>query len=204
MFDLLDSTFAQPTPAVLFLSLPLVAISEFGLPISIFLESILLFSGYKISQGHLIYLFVTIFTIIGSLIGATILYLLSKSFGERILNRYKFFNEKRTEVEKRIKKYSRWESLAITLLRLTPGLYVPTTIASGILDINYWKFISGVFFSGVVYNLVFLTLGVVIGKNVRHLTPILSFDLNLALNILAIPVFLIFLIIYLRDGKNRH
>lgn len=174
----------------LIISVPIIAISEFGLPIPVFLESILLFAGFKISQGHISYALTGLFTLIGSIIGASLLYFLSIFFGDKILSHYKYFQERRQKIEATLAKYSSWEVFMIGLLRLTPAL-VPTTLAAGILEISYWKFLTGVAISGLVYNLVFITLGIFLGKNAPVIAANRSLFFKIAFPLIIIPILLI-------------
>jgi len=201
--EILDFLLNQGTAQILILSIPIIAISEFGLPVPVFLESILLFAGFKISQGQIIYFLATLFTLVGSSLGASILYLLAIFFGDEILSRYKFFSQKREKIEKTISKYGGWEVFTMSILRLTPAL-VPTTLAAGFLKINYWKFFTSVIISALIYNLVFITLGVILGKNATLIASNISLIFEITLLIIIVPV-LIFLGIKVRElNKNRN
>jgi membrane protein DedA with SNARE-associated domain len=186
-----------------FLAVPLIALGEFGLPLPIFVESALLYAGFQISQGHYIYFFAPLLTILGSSIGGSLLYLLSNLFGDKILGRYKIFKERRRRVEETLKKYKGWEVWGVTLLRLTPGFLIPTTIAAGILEVSYFKFLAGVVLSGLVYNLIFLTLGIVLGKNISLITPHTSLLLKIGLFLAGVAIAVIFLLWLTSANKSK-
>ena len=186
-----------------FLAVPLIALGEFGLPLPIFLESALLYAGFKISQGDLIYFFAPLLTIFGSALGASVLYLLSDLFGDKILARYKIFNERRGRIEKTLNKYKDWEVWGVTILRLTPGFLIPTTIAAGILEVSYFKFLGGVILSGLVYNLIFLTLGIILGKNISLITPYTSLLLKIGLFLAGIVIAVVLFLWLTNANKSK-
>jgi len=185
------------------LAVPLIALGEFGLPLPIFVESALLYSGFQVSQGHYIYFLAPLLTVLGSSIGGSLLYLLSDLFGDKILSRYKIFKERRKRVEETLNKYKDWEVWGVTILRLTPGFLIPTTIAAGILEVNYFKFLAGVVLSGLVYNLIFLTLGVILGKNISLITPYTSLLLKIGLFLVGVVVAVVLLLWLTSTNKSK-
>jgi len=193
-----DFILNQGAPTILLLSIPATAVGEFGLIIPILLESILLLAGFKIAQGNFAFLSVTIFTLIGSLVGASGFYFLSKLLGGKVLSRYKFFKKKRKEVEEKLAKYAGWEPIGIGILRLTPGLLIPTTIGSGILEIPYWKFAIGVIISVLVYNVIFISLGFLLGTK----APFLAANVFIIIKILAFGILATVLFLLWRFGKK--
>lgn len=201
--NLLQFFLNQPRAELFVLMIPVLAIGELGLPFPVFLESILLFAGFKISQGQFIYFLVVLFSLVGSGLGATALYLLSRFFGEKVLAHYQFFRERRESVEITINKYRRWEPLTIAGLRLTPGLLLPASIASGILEISYWNFLAGVAISTLVYNLIFLSLGIIIGKNAHHLAANISFIFKLIFLVIAALIVLFLLWRFARPRRQE-
>jgi membrane protein DedA with SNARE-associated domain len=203
LHHLIDLILNQSAFTLLLLSIPASAIGEFGLIIPILLESILLFAGFKISQGDNIFFLVTIFTLIGSLSGASAFYLVSKLLGDRVLSKYKFFSRKREEIEARLDKYSGWEPLGVGILRLTPGLLIPTTIGAGILEIPYWKFAIGVIISGLVYNVIFISLGFLLGTKPPFLATNLFIFFKVFVLILTLLIFFFLWKIVQKKWKSK-
>jgi membrane protein DedA with SNARE-associated domain len=194
----------QNHAAFFILVVPVIAVGEFGLIVPIFLESILLYAGFKISQGSLSYFFVVIPSLLGSVLGSSCLFYLSRLFGEKILIRFKFFVRRREQIESKIKNHTRWEPLTVTILRLTPGLFVPTTIFAGILDIAFGNFLAGVVAADLIYNLIFLSLGIILGKNAPLIASHLSFTIGLTLLVITIPaIFILYKYLVAPDRSNK-
>jgi len=90
----------------------------------------------------------------------------------------------------------------MSILRLTPAL-VPTTLAAGFLKINYWKFFTSVIISALIYNLVFIALGIILGKNATLIASNISLIFEITLLIIIVPV-LILLGLKVRElNKNK-
>lgn len=189
-------------PLLFLLVVPVVVISEFGMPFPIFQETVLVFAGYKVAGGSFLHLYLILLTIFGSLIGSSMLYFLSKYFGEKVLSRYGFYRTTRDQIETSLVRYKKWEAFTIAGLRLIPGLYIPTTIVSGLLEIPYAKFATGVLISLLIYNLIFFAIGYFGGRNFDQIEK-LSLEVKLILFLAAVIVLTLIIRFFIdRKAKN--
>ncbi len=59
--------------------------------------------------------------------------------------------------------------LAIAIARLTPGLLLPATVASGAMAVGYVHFVLGILISSLIADLILIASGVAMGLGVKFL-----------------------------------
>jgi len=179
----------------------LLLLEEAGIPLPIPGDVYLAFMGYQVSQGKIPYLVAFLMILFSVLVGSSILYFISKRWGNQIILRvgkYIHLNEHKVLiVEKYFKRYG---ILVIIFGRHIPGFRVPVTFFAGISGVPYTTFILSTFISVVFWIALYLSIGEKLGKKVLHL-----FHTNpYAYLLFSIP-FLIFIVsmLYVRF-KNRN
>lgn len=145
----------------------LLIFNEIGLPLPIVYESLLLFSGYKISRGYPGFLLTSVFGALGSAIGASLVFAFFYLFGEGLLHS-KFLYKYHEKVKLVKKELLKREIMAVALARLTPGLVGLAGVAAGALRLNYFKFLVGVLASNLVWAAVMITAGYFFGETSQH------------------------------------
>ena len=166
----------------------LLIFNEVGLPLPIVYETLLLYTGYKLSRGNPGYIPTAVFGAFGSAVGASLVFMFFYIFGESLLGS-KFFVKHMEKVGVLKKELHKRAILAVTLGRLTPGLVGLTGVAAGILRINYLKFVAGVLVSNLVWAAVMVTAGFFFGETSERfsgrITAIIGF-VSLAIFLLVV------------------
>lgn len=146
----------------------LLFIEEAGIPLPINGDIILAYTGYKLSlnpSGPGIWQ--AFFAAqVAALVGATILFYLSKRWGQVVLLKLgKFIFLKEEQIRKAERLFARWGILAIIVGRHIPGLRVPITIFAATSGIKYLTFILSTFVSTSIWILFYLIAGKRIGAH---------------------------------------
>lgn len=141
----------------------LLIFNEIGLPLPIVYETLLLFTGYKLSRGQPGYLATAVFGAFGSAVGASLVFLFFYVFGGSLL-KSRFWQSREQKMAVLKKELAKREVLAVTLSRLTPGLVGLTGVAAGVLRLNYLKFVAGVLTSNLVWAVVMVSAGYFFGE----------------------------------------
>ncbi len=158
--------------------------------------------GYQITQGRITYLAAFLLLLIAILAGSTVLYYLSKRWGNQIIlkiGKHIHVNEKKIlQVERYFKKYGLW---VIIFGKHVPGLRIPITFFAGISGIPYRMFILSTFLSVIFWIAFYLSLGERLGKRVLNL-----FHANLYSYLLFSIPFLFFIgsIVYVQIKERKH
>lgn len=164
----------------------LLIFNEVGLPLPIVYETILLYAGFKLSRGQSGFLTTAVFGAFGSMVGASLVFIFFYIFGDKIL-RSRFLRSHLNKVQALKKELGKREILAVAFARLTPGLINLAGAASGVLHLNYFKFLTGVLFSNLVWAVVMMTAGFFFGEASVYL----SGKVATVLGVISLVVFLI-------------
>lgn len=163
----------------------LLIFNEIGLPLPIVYETLLLYTGYRLSQGQGGFLLTALFGVFGSALGASLVFLFFYIFGAKIL-RSRFLRSRLDKIKALKKELEKREILAVAFGRLTPGLVNITGATAGALRLSYFKFILGVLLSNLVWAVVMITAGYFFGEA----SVFLSGKVTIALGIISLVVFL--------------
>ncbi len=129
------------------------ALTDIGFPLLLSLEIFLMFASYYIGPLSL-----QVFLIIGMLLlgresGAAILYWISRMAGDPFLHwlrrHFPWFLRGLNHLKARVQKRT---TLAVVLVRLTPGFLQVPSIVCGSLRLSYIKFVIGVAISSLIYD----------------------------------------------------
>ena len=155
--------------AALFLVL---ALGEFGIPFPFVLQGVLFFIGYQISQGSVQFIPLVVILLLGRQFGSAFVYWMARFSGNSFVGWFeKRFRLVRNELDKLKSRLHSRAPLAIAVGRLTPGLLVPTSLASGAIALRYEYFALGVVLSTVIWDGTFIVSGFLIGNGVQYLSP---------------------------------
>lgn len=168
----------------------LLIFNEIGLPLPIVYETILLYAGFKLSRGQTGFLTTAVFGAFGSMVGASLVFIIFYIFGDRIL-KSRFLRSHLNKVQALKNELGKREILAVAFGRLTPGLINLAGAAAGVLHLNYFKFILGVLLSNLVWAAVMMTAGFFFGEASVYLSGKLA-------TLLGLISLLVFLFIFKR------
>lgn len=152
-------------------------LGEAGLPFPWVSQGVLFYFGYLVARGSTHLLLPLLAAVLaGSLGGSAALYFLARRWGSPLLLRYgRHLRLKPESLDRAGERLGgRMGFLSVAIGRLTPGLLVPTSLASGLLRLPFRLFVAGVVLSEVAWNGAFLTLGAVAGRHVTQLDAIMS------------------------------
>lgn len=150
----------------------LLFVEEAGIPLPVNGDIILAYTGYRIStntSGPGIWQ-AFIAAQIAALAGATILFFLSRRWGQVLvlkLGKFVFLKEKQIKQAERL--FARFGILAIIVGRHIPGLRIPVTIFAATSGVRYRTFIVSTFISTSVWILFYLVVGKRVGASLHDL-----------------------------------
>lgn len=179
----------------------LVVLEEIGIPLPLPGDVMVIsYMGYKTTTGEISYAAAFILLLICLLVGASILFALSRKYGEKIvlkLGKYLDLDEHKLKyIEAKFRKYGIW---VIIVGRHIPGFRIPVTIFSGIAKISYKKFISATFVSIIFQIPFYLALGQKLGPKASRM-----FHGNYLYSLLGfIPLIVLGFMYYLFLAKRR-
>lgn len=183
------------TPALL------IILDEAGVPLPVPGDFTTIYMGYQVSKGELSYAVAFLFPILMSIIGSSILYFLSRRYGERLIRRFgKHLNLDEKRLKHLEKQFDKWGIWAIVFGRHIPGVRIPITIFAGLSGISYIKFVLSTVFSTAVGVAFYLWIGQRLGpKTIRLLHGHPRYYL---VTFIPITITLLFLL-FLRYHRNR-
>jgi membrane protein DedA with SNARE-associated domain len=170
----------------------LLFMDESGIPLPIPGEAYITYVGYEVSRGQLSYILAFLMLLASVLLGASILYFVSRRWGRKLvlkIGKYIHVDEKRlTIVEGKFKKYGFW---VIIFGRHIPGFRIPITIFSGISGVPYTTFIVSTFISVVFWIALYLSVGEKVGIKVVkhfHISPLYFLILSIPFILFVISI----------------
>ena len=170
----------------------------FGLPIPD--ETILAFIGFLISKQYFHPVPAIITAFLGSICGITLNYLVGRSLGLPLLQKYgKYVQvtpEKLDQAHHWFEKYGKWSLFGGYFL---PGVRHLTAFSAGVSGLEYRYFAPFAYSGGFLWVLTFLTLGYWVGEEWRKIMP----TIEAYLWILAVAVVVLGLLIYLVQKIRR-
>lgn len=146
----------------------LLFVEEMGIPIIMPGDAILGYVGYKLSLSHNASEFWPAFIVaqVSILGGATILFFLSRRWGQLILTKlaqFVFISEKQVARAERL--FAKQSVLAIIVGRHIPGLRIIVTVLAGTSGVKYLTFAASTFVSATAWILIFISIGKKLGTD---------------------------------------
>lgn len=169
----------------------------FGLPLPE--DVVLVTGGILASKGVTEFWITFMVTMLGVLMGDSIIFLIGKTYGERIKKTRFFRIFISPERDKKIKeKYDKYGSGIIFVARFMPGLRMPIFLSTGIYGAPYLKFLSLDGFAALISVPVWIYVGEIFGNNLEALDQkIKSLQFGIY-GVLAAAILLLFLFLYLK------
>lgn len=181
----------------------LLILEEMGVPLP-FADIVIAYTGYQVAVGKIPYLSAYLILLIADVAGATFLYLLSRRYGKKIIDKFGRFidldQEKLDSFEGFFRKYG---PIAIIIGRHIYGFKVPITLFSGISKMRYITFCLSVIISDSFWIPFYLQIGKKLGPRTIRLFNLYHFNhwyylfLLVPLALALLPFFL------MRKGKKK-
>lgn len=145
-----------------------ILIEEIGVPLPIPGDALLLYLGIQSNQGQANIWLVLLVTCLGTLIATTILFLFSRAVGRPFLLKHEKYlrfihvtSKDIDSLEHYMHQHGTW---ILIIARITPGLRILGTVAAGLLDVSYRKFIAATMAGTVIWTLFYFGLGSYLGE----------------------------------------
>lgn len=152
----------------------LILLEEAGIPLPVPGDGLMMFAGYRASEGRLSFPLAFVFLESGTIVGASILRWIGRWGGRPLVHRYGHYVHLD---EHRLVQAEQWfdrhGALAVLLGRVVPGLRIPTSLMSGIFDIPYRVFLPYMALGSSLYILFFMLLGWGLGEEAAKMAILL-------------------------------
>jgi membrane protein DedA with SNARE-associated domain len=156
----IESAFGPGNISGLIVLALLAAITDIGVPVPFFLDTVLMLAAYHAGVNYAPVFFIVLALFIGRQAGSGALYLVSRFLGKGFINWLKRrFPSIGNRLDSAKLGKSRWTPLAVVTGRLTPGLLQITTVASGSICLRYDYFALAVATSSLIYDFILILLG---------------------------------------------
>jgi membrane protein DedA with SNARE-associated domain len=166
----------------------------FGLPIPD--ETILAFVGYLVFKGYFHPLPTIVTAFLGSICGITLTYLVGRTLGLPLLERYgKYLQvtpERFAQAHHWFEKYGKWSLFGGYFL---PGVRHLTAFSAGVSGLEYRPFALFAYSGGLLWVAAFLTLGYLVGDEWHKVMRQIHFYLVMlvsAIFVLGLTAFLVY------------
>ena len=170
-------------------------------------ELILLFGGFMTTYTKLNIIGMIISSTLGSLIGALLLYKIGTIFSKEKLKILisgklgKVLNLKNSDIDNANKWFTNEGKKTVFFGRFIPLIRSIISIPAGINKMNISKFITYTLLGSVIWNLVLIILGHIVGRNWKAILKI--FKLYSRFSLLLLFILLIILITKLSKNKSK-
>ena len=170
-------------------------------------EVILLFSGFMTTYTSLNVLGMTISSTLASVLGALILYKIGNFFNKETLKRLihtrlgKFLRINDNDIDSSFNYFQTKGEKAIFFCRFIPLIRSLISVPAGINKMNITKFTIYTTLGSLIWNIVLITLGHIVGNNWKSILKI--FDLYSIYAVVIIFIILIILIIKFYKKKLK-
>lgn len=171
------------------------ALTEIGVPFPFIIDGALFITSFDYGLISLRVLFVIIALTLGRIAGGTVIFWLSRFVGDAFVN----WLGKRLPKLKIVERIAwlnarlrRRAIMAVAILRLTPGLLTPSSVAARYCGMRYYQFVLGIILASVIADgaLVIVGFAAKYGLNFFGFTPS-PVETVLALVVLLISVWFV-------------
>ena len=171
-------------------------------------EVVLLFGGFMTTYSKLNIIGMTIFSTIGSVIGAIVLYYIGKLLNKERLKKIvsgkigKILCLKASDIEKADKWFDTKRNKTVFFCRFSPVVRSLISIPAGMSEMAMGKFLIYTTTGSLIWNAVLLFVGSKMGENWKKIETLISRYSHIILIILII-VFLVIIIYHFSKRKKK-
>ncbi len=161
-----------------------VGIEEAGVPFPVPADTAIFFMGIQVFRGEANPFAVVAIVVIAATIGASFLYWVSRLVGPRVIDRFGGALHITPERHARAERlFHRYQVPAIVIGRLIPGFRVVITVVAGVARGNFLVFLPSAAFSALIWALIYMTLGWVLGSESQQVVAAVRADPRLGFGI---------------------
>lgn len=126
--------------------------------------------GFLVSQGHMSFTTALAVSVLGSVVGMTISYVLGRYFGLPLVNRFgSKVGIKNDHLEKVHEWYQKYGPFVLTIGYFLPGIRHVTAFSAGMSRLRISRFAVYAYSGGFIWVLTFISLGRLLGVHWRTL-----------------------------------
>jgi membrane protein DedA with SNARE-associated domain len=137
---------------------------EGGIPLPIPGDLFIAAMGFLAHQGRASFAPTAAVVTTATVIGATVLYLVSRHAGRpllvKVMRRFGFTEAREQRLEGWLTRHG---ATAVVVGRLVPGLRIVMTVVAGVLRLRHRTFVVGTFFAGLLWSTIYFWLGWALG-----------------------------------------
>lgn len=149
-----------------------ILVEEAGIPLPVPGDLFILSMGVLAARGGASFLPTLAIVTVATLLGASVLYLVSRHAGGpllvRIARRFGYTAAREARLEAWV---ARQGALAVVVGRLVPGLRIVMTVVAGALRLPAPTFLAGTLVAGLVWATLYFWLGFALGAGLESLAP---------------------------------
>lgn len=150
--------------------LGILGIEEAGVPLPIPGDLLLVFAGFQISSSNLEISTAYLSSIVGVVVGSSLLFFLGKFGGRPLVIKYgKYILLPHSRLEKIESWFLKRGKKAVVIGRFVPGLRVFISAVAGILELKYAYFLPQILVASTIWILAFIGLGYALGEKWHNL-----------------------------------
>lgn len=170
-------------------------------------EIVMPFTGFAAAQGKLDLFWAIIFGALGSLTGATILYLIARLVSDESLNRFidkhgGWLTVEREELDRARNWFNKYSSSVVTFARLIPAVRSLISIPAGVAKMNLGRFLIFSALGTVVWTTFLTVAGYMLGSNYSSVEGPIAIATDIII-ILAVVIYIYRIVRYYNRKKNR-
>jgi membrane protein DedA with SNARE-associated domain len=152
--------------------LGLLTVEESGVPVPVPGDVVMMYAGYRVHLGLLIWYQVLLCGVVATLVGSCILYNVGRRGGRPLLKKYGRFLHLSDGRQARIERWlGRYGGLAVFAGRLVPGMRCSSSFVAGTFGVRFPTFVVATAASALVWWSIFLYLGSQLG---RRFAPVIE------------------------------
>ena len=185
----------------------LIGVEEAGVPLPLPGDLAIVFMGYQVSLGRANPFWVVASTIVSATAGASVLYWIARYLGGRIVDRFgRFIRLDAERLEKVERWFERYGAPVIIIGRLIPGLRIAVAVASGVVQVPFWKFALYTSISAAIWAGIYMGIGWALGtqyQNVSEAVHRITGDPILVSGVVVAVAVLVGLVVFWRVRRGR-
>lgn len=146
----------------------MILIEELGVFLPFPGDAALLLFGVWSRQGRVDFLTTLIMVCVATLVGASILYGVSRWVGRLLIEKYshilRYFHITQENIDLIERWMARYGWAALIIARVTPGLRIVGTVGAGVLNVPYRIFLPATMAGTVLWTAIYYSLGSILGR----------------------------------------
>lgn len=159
-------------------------------------EVILTFTGFFTTCSNLNFVLALIFSVLGSVFGAIVLYIFGTAFSKKRIG--KILKIQPQNIDKAYEWFNKKGNSTVFFCRFIPIVRSLISIPAGISKMRFTKFIIYTFFGTFIWNFILIYIGKITGDNWENISSVIS---KFSDYILVIIVVILFFLVMIKNKK---